>query len=190
MAEINIYRHQVGPARVICGCAPEISPPPGRKVLRKIQQEVKNQLLKEEGLEDKVLYDERGRPYLTGGRHISISHSGLCAALALAPVPVGLDIQMPDSRLIKIKDKFLAPTEKLLNPIIADLDTLLKIWTAKEAVYKALGIPGLSFSNHLLISGTISDTGRATVFLPGKYLRLPLHWWRCESLTACLTYIS
>ncbi len=71
--------------------------------------------------------------------YISISHSRELAAVALSTnLPIGIDIEKPQERLSRIAHKFLAPGEQG-----GDLDHLLKLWTAKEAVFKAASLPGL-----------------------------------------------
>ena len=38
-------------------------------------------------------YDENGAPYLTDGRHLSITHTKDVAAIALSEKPVGIDLE-------------------------------------------------------------------------------------------------
>ena len=75
----------------------------------------------------------------TSGRHISISHSDIECVLAVADVPVGVDVEVPRAQLVRVSGKFLSKNERVeLTP-----EALLPYWTAKEAVYKAAGIHGL-----------------------------------------------
>ena len=87
-------------------------------------------------------YSEKGKPYLKDGEfHFSISHSGEWAAVALAPDPVGIDIEIIKPINSRLKRRicndddlvFLSQTEGDENL------TLLKIWTAKEAYFKKTG---------------------------------------------------
>lgn len=94
---------------------------------------------------------DKGKPYLTDfpGIHFNLSHAGEMAVLAVADVPIGIDVEW-----IKVKQDCLAlarrffhydevkyleglPSHKLLNSFFG-------IWVAKEAFVKALG-EGISF---------------------------------------------
>lgn len=68
---------------------------------------------------------------------ISISHSTATAAIALAPrgTVFGIDIEAPREQLRRVASRLISPDDRLPD---LDLFTLLRLWTAKEAVYKAL----------------------------------------------------
>lgn len=71
--------------------------------------------------------------------HLSISHSHELAAAAIAPEPIGVDIQMRrtiDSRATRF---FLQDEERLLIGTGGE-DVLLELWGAKEAALKATGV--------------------------------------------------
>lgn len=89
--------------------------------------------------------------------HISVSHSRELAAVALSVnFPIGIDIEQPQQRLSLIAPKFLAPGEQG-----GDIDRLLRLWTAKEAVFKAASLPGL------LITRISIDPSSATASIVG-----------------------
>lgn len=78
-----------------------------------------------------------GAPYVEGhsGRYISVSHSGHLAVIALADIPVGVDVEEARPTLLRIAPRFLSSGELLEY---RGLDRLLTAWTLKEAAYKAL----------------------------------------------------
>ena len=41
----------------------------------------------------------------------------------------------------------------------SDVDYLIMIWTAKESIYKALGIKGVSFSDDIIIKNISNNKG-------------------------------
>jgi len=147
-----------------------------RQRLRLLQQDLKNRLIARAGLTGVLKYTAGGKPYLTDGRHISITHFDRRAALAVAPFPIGLDGEIPDPRLLRVRHKFLHPDEyKHHNP--DNLAFLTRIWTAKEAVYKLVGRPGLSFARDIHVRLTagmsigiahISGVGEANLFWFGR----------------------
>lgn len=96
-------------------------------------------------------YDKNGAPYLTDGRHLSISHSKDIAAIAISSKPVGVDLEFFHEKIVSIAPRFLHPKESSDLKKNKDIHYLSQIWTAKEALYKAFRKPGLNFSKQILI---------------------------------------
>jgi 4'-phosphopantetheinyl transferase EntD len=96
-------------------------------------------------------YDKNGAPYLTDGRHLSISHSKDIAAIAISSKPVGIDLEYFHEKIVRIAPRFLHLKESLDLKKNKDIHYLSQIWTAKEALYKAFRKPGLNFSKQILI---------------------------------------
>lgn len=65
--------------------------------------------------------------------YISVSHSWHYAAIALAPYPVGIDVEEPRGQLLRVAPRVLSEAE--LSSCAAP-DALLEAWTVKEALYK------------------------------------------------------
>jgi phosphopantetheinyl transferase len=66
-------------------------------------------------------------------------------ALAIHPtLRIGIDVERPRQQLIKVQHKYLNNNEMT---ILHNIEELLWAWTAKEAVYKAAGIPGLELAS-------------------------------------------
>ena len=91
------------------------------------------------------LTGEHGKPYLAGPPlHFNLSHSDSLAVLIISESgPVGIDIE-PASRaatLLGCEEHFCHPGEILRLPVepAPRAAELLRIWTAKEALLKALG---------------------------------------------------
>ena len=112
------------------------------------------QLLKEVGLtDDDLIYDEYGKPNLTNGRYISITHSFEFTAIIFSyKVPVGIDIEKQREKILKIAHKF-TPIEEYKT--IANADALISkltiVWGAKESLYKIYGKKKLLFLHHIYI---------------------------------------
>ena len=65
------------------------------------------QLLKHAGYDDKELYyNEYGKPFLKGDRHISITHSFQFAAVLLSDIEAGVDIEKNREKIINIQRWF------------------------------------------------------------------------------------
>jgi phosphopantetheinyl transferase len=99
------------------------------------------QILKKElKIEEPILFYQSGKPYLASDRYISISHGDQLASVITGTVPMGIDVQLPNSKIEIIRKRFcsseeLTEAEKSENP----LAYLTTIWSAKEAIFKIFG---------------------------------------------------
>ena len=93
-----------------------------------------------------ILRGARGKPYFAGNGnvHFSVSHSGDFVAVALAPMPVGIDLQQHKShgdaiaRHRKLASRYFHPKEQTY--LEDDLwEGFFRIWTAKESFVKRTG---------------------------------------------------
>ncbi|MFL2999397.1 MAG: 4'-phosphopantetheinyl transferase family protein [Cytophagales bacterium] len=124
--------------------------------------------LKLENPSYKIRYDESGKPSINSDLNISISHSHHMAAIVFSGSSrIGIDIELKASKILNIQDKFLNESEKLKKEFQSDVDYLIMIWTAKESIYKALGIKRVSFSNDIIIKN-ISDNKGEGYYVRGK----------------------
>ncbi|NHJ47486.1 MAG: KR domain-containing protein, partial [Asgard group archaeon] len=104
-----------------------------------------------------------GKPFVKINRKtipLSISHSnGYAVAVSNGSKSIGIDLEQIEPRDDSFVQEMLSPTEiKLLKDKNIELthEIITKIWTAKEAVLKALGI-GLNIDLHYLKISTIND---------------------------------
>lgn len=109
-------------------------------------------LLKIAALSDADLfYNEFGKPLLTSGKHISISHSYYFSTIAISDEEIGIDIEMVREKITMIQHKFVNTDYDSLSD--EDLiKQLTIIWGAKEAMYKIYPHGGLSFREHIAIN--------------------------------------
>lgn len=93
--------------------------------------------------------DEYGKPFLKGSEHhISLSHSYPYVAAQIHPHhSVGIDIEQPKEKLLRIAPRILDPSE--LENAGNNIVKHCVYWCAKEALYKVYGKRGLLFTNHL-----------------------------------------
>ena len=93
--------------------------------------------------------DDRNRPYFDqSDYHISLSHSfPFVAAIISHKKSVGIDLERFGRQVEKIGPRFLSAEEwNLWQDSHSDLT---KAWTCKEAIYKAMGVPGLAFQQDI-----------------------------------------
>ena len=93
--------------------------------------------------------DERNRPYFDqSDYHISLSHSfPFVAAVISHKKTVGIDLERFGRNVEKIGPRFLSAEE--WNRWQDSHSDLTKAWTCKEAIYKAMGVPGLAFQQDI-----------------------------------------
>jgi len=114
-------------------------------------------VLKNEDLELTIEYDSKGKPYLNKEKGISISHSNEIVAIGISnEIDFGIDVQFKTDKVFKIQSKFLSQMESKFFEKKNDLESLIKVWSAKESIYKALGKEGVSFSKDIEID-TVND---------------------------------
>lgn len=110
-------------------------------------------LMAVEGYVDADLYyDANGKPHLTDGKHISITHSFIFSAIIISDMEVGIDIEMQRPKIIRIAHKF-TPIEEYRT--LANDDAIMRkltmVWGAKESLYKSFASPGVSFLQHIYV---------------------------------------
>lgn len=96
-----------------------------------------------------ITYDKFGKPMLSNGVEISISHAGEYAVIALnSTKKCGIDIEQISSKVERIKEKFLSLDEL---EKVTSLEELTLFWCAKEALYKLYGKKELIFNEQLFV---------------------------------------
>ncbi len=118
---------------------------PGEK--RRAEREAVLKLVHEAfGPEVGYTHDADGAPVVEGvDSYISVSHCSDRAVLAVRNEGhVGVDIERFRPQLRRIARKFLTDAESAVTPLTDE--ALLRLWTAKEAVFKAASDPSLTVS--------------------------------------------
>ena len=134
----------------------------------------------------KIRYDESGKPLINSDLNISISHSNLMAGIVFSDFnQTGIDIEEKESKIINIQNKFLNESEKLKDEYQSDVDYLTKIWTAKESIYKALGIKGISFSDDIIIKNINKNKGHGYYINGKEKYKFDLKYFSIEEYILC-----
>ncbi len=134
---------------------PETSPDDINSPLKRLEWLAGKVLLKsmveEAGLSYQgVRKDAYGKPFLNHLAHaISLSHSYPYVAAQIDLHAVGIDVEQPKDKLLRIAHRVLDPTEE--SDAGNNITKNCIYWCAKEALYKMYGLRGLSFSANLRI---------------------------------------
>jgi phosphopantetheinyl transferase len=110
-----------------------------------------------------LIFTEHGKPTLSPNTaHINHSHAGDFALFIHHPShAVGVDIEQIRPQLARIYPRFCNAKELAALGPDPNLETLLLIWCAKEALYKAIGQKGTDFREHLHLTVWPTDTNIA-----------------------------
>ncbi len=134
----------------------------------------------------KIRYDESGKPSINSDLNISISHSKFMAAIVFSENnKAGIDIEHKENKIINIQNKFLNDSEKLENEHQSNVDYLTMIWTAKESIYKAIGIKGLSFSDNIIIKDINKNKGYGYYINGKEKYKFELIFFSIEDYIIC-----
>ena len=99
-----------------------------------------------------IHYDSVGAPFIEGEGYISISHSPGLVGIAMNPTyRLGLDLELPRSKVIQIAPKFINKEESSYFDV-NDATEMTRVWSAKEALYKLAGRKEIIFKEELLLS--------------------------------------
>jgi len=136
------------------------------------------------GDEQQICYDAEGRPSLCTPftspegemfTHIGISHTDAYAAVALSPLPVGIDIERRGRRVQRVVSHFLKPEEVSLLLLTNDYNLALHMaWSAKEAAYKILGKAYYDLQNLTTVTFVDLNPLQAQIILKAEGRNKPL----------------
>mgnify|MGYP005679938689 FL=1 len=135
-----------------------------------------------------ITYDLDGKPSLNSELNISISHSHEIAALVIFNNrKTGLDVQLKESKILNIQNKFLNKFEKLNIGSDPSIDILTMIWTSKESIYKAIGLKGISFSENIKIDRvTVKDKiGKGYYINGAEKVKFDLRFFYLDEYIVC-----
>ena len=169
------------------------------KILLKLK---KNNILREQFLatrkvlalensDYKITYNNNGKPSLNSKYNISISHSHEIAAVAISDnSKIGLDVQLKESKIFNIQNKFLNKYEKSNIGDDPTVDILTMVWTSKESIYKAVGLKGISFSKNIKIDKVIEkDKIGIGYYINGtEKVKFDLKFFYVDEYTICFAY--
>ncbi|MCB0401279.1 MAG: 4'-phosphopantetheinyl transferase superfamily protein [Flavobacteriales bacterium] len=128
---------------------------------------------------EQITYTEKGKPLLSNGKHISISHTTEFAAVLVSDHACGIDIEKQDQKIERVKHKFLS-TEDIEK--LQTTEELTVYWSAKEALYKYYGEKEVLFIEHLFVDqfSTESPSFKGKINLAGFTAEIAMKWERID----------
>jgi 4'-phosphopantetheinyl transferase EntD len=119
---------------------------------------------------EEILIADTRKPYLPNEQyHFSISHCGYYAAAIVSSTHrVGIDIEIPTTKIQRIAHKFIHENEKqfldqltahnspLTNqPLTVNSRLLTILWSAKESLFKWYSLGGVDFKENMQLNNVI-----------------------------------
>ncbi len=113
---------------------------------------------------DMLSYDDNGKPHLLNNKFISISHSFDYCGVIVSNVKVGLDIEKFRSKILNISKKFVSQSDLGLIKLNS-IENVTKVWSIKEAVFKAFGHNEIDFKKNIIIKYVNKEFTKANVLI-------------------------
>lgn len=135
-----------------------------------------------------VIKNSDGAPYLINknNMHLSLSHShDYSCAIIYRKGNIGLDMEKYNPKLLKIAPRVFNASEMELFG--HDIEKATIAWSAKEAIYKLVQIPGLSFRDSIAIKSLIGKR-KLEVKIKGIEKNIVLYYYKGEEY--CITVAS
>ena len=96
-----------------------------------------------------LTYDEAGKPHLSDGKHISISHSHEFSCICISDELMGIDLEKLKEKTLKIAPRFME-VKHLENLTTSEqIEKATVIWGVKESIFKIKNEKGISFPEHI-----------------------------------------
>ena len=96
-----------------------------------------------------LTYDEAGKPHLSDGKHISISHSHEFSCICISNKLMGIDLEKLKEKTLKIAPRFMEVKHLENLSVLEQMEKSTVIWGVKESIFKIKNEKGISFPEHI-----------------------------------------
>ena len=96
-----------------------------------------------------LTYDEAGKPHLSDGKHISISHSHEFSCICISNKLMGIDLEKLKEKTLKIAPRFMEVKHLENLSTLEQIEKSTVIWGVKESIFKIKNEKGISFPEHI-----------------------------------------
>lgn len=110
-----------------------------------------------------ISYNEVGAPVVdTPNTYISVAHGAGCVVVAISDSRIGVDVESQERDFTKAASRYMSDEEMALS---VEQSWPVKVWTAKEALYKLYGKRGIELKTDLRITAYDNTTQQLTAQL-------------------------
>ena len=96
-------------------------------------------------------HQKSGKPFIKEAKHLSISHSYDFLAVTFGEENIGIDIEKPQYRMIKLMPKILSEIEFMEFKKEPSIDSACNLWGTKEAILKYVGDKNLNYKQDIKV---------------------------------------
>ena len=96
-----------------------------------------------------LTYDEAGKPHLSDGKHISISHSHEFSCICISDELMGIDLEKLKEKTLKVAPRFMEVKHLENLSTLEQMEKATVIWGVKESIFKIKNEKGISFPEHI-----------------------------------------
>lgn len=104
------------------------------------------------GSYSKIHYNDKGNPYITQGKHLSVTHSENCVGIIVSRnKKVGIDTEFVSDRILRTAHKFIP--EDILQNLTGEkaVEKMYLHWCCKETLFKIKGGGGYDFKKDFIL---------------------------------------
>jgi phosphopantetheinyl transferase len=112
-----------------------------------------------------LTYDEAGKPHLSDGKHISISHSHEFSCICISDELIGIDLEKLKEKTLKIAPRFMEVKHLENLSVSEQIQKATVIWGIKESIFKIKNEKGISFPEHIFEDEFDLKDGKCTAKL-------------------------
>ena len=112
-----------------------------------------------------LTYDEAGKPHLSDGKHISISHSHEFSCICISDELMGIDLEKLKEKTLKIAPRFMEVKHLENLSVSEQMEKATVVWGIKESIFKIKNEKGISFPEHIFEDQFDLKNGKCTARL-------------------------
>jgi len=105
-------------------------------------------------------HHKSGKPFIEEAKHLSISHSCDFLAIAFGEENIGVDIEKPQDRMIKLMPKILSELEFMEFESEPSIDLACKFWGIKESILKYIGDKNINYKDDIKVDTISLDVAK------------------------------
>lgn len=129
-----------------------------------------------------LTYDEAGKPHLSDGKHISISHSHEFSCICISDELMGIDLEKLKEKTLKIAPRFMEVKHLENLSISEQMEKATVIWGVKESIFKIKNEKGISFPEHIFENEFCLPDGKcsAELHFNNTIEKFKIHFYKVE----------
>ena len=129
-----------------------------------------------------LTYDEAGKPHLSDGKHISISHSHEFSCICISDELMGIDLERLKEKILKIAPRFMDVFHLENLSVEEQIQKATVIWGVKESIFKIKNEKGISFPEHIFEDEFCFSDGKcsAELHFNNTIEKFKIHFYKVE----------